>query len=108
MQSIKRNAPNAGYETDDTIRVLPDSHQFGSAELNSANFTIETGLTLTDDEIAKLEMQDEAPTNFSAIAQLPTFRSLATKSENMKTLHRRKYQNSGNTLVLKPNAQERL
>ena len=103
---IKKNSPNAGYETEDTIRVVSDSHVWGSGELNAAVFTIQTGVTLTGDEISKLEMQDEAPTNIAAISNLPTFRSFVTKRDNLKSLHRRKYQyDSG--IKLKANAQER-
>jgi len=106
MQIIERNAPNNGYETGDTITHVRDSHVFVGEELNTDNFTIKSGLSLSDGEAEKLTMVDSAPLNVSAIMQLPTFRSLITGEGYLRQLHRRKYKYDV-SVTLKPNAQSR-
>ena len=105
MQLIKRNIPNAGYEQYDVVTIADDAHQWSPMEL-SGNFLIETGVTISDSERNKLIMNDEGLANHSAISQLPTFRSLSTKQENLKIFHRRKYIHDGG-VKLKANAGER-
>jgi len=103
-QLLKWNNNNGSYETGDTVVILPDNHVFSADEHNTDVFLIES-VTLSSSDEAKLGMIDERPVNYSAISQLPTFRSLSTKFSTMKQLHRRKYQNNGNTIQLKFNAQ---
>ena len=93
------------FEVGDTGLITPDGHQWSPADLQ--NFvTLETGLTLSDAEINKLRMDDEVLISYSAISQLPTFRSLATGRKNTTFLHRRKYQYINGEVILKANAQE--
>ena len=98
-----KSASNSQYETGDVVECREEGKGYSQHEIDI--FDIEAGLTLSDSDKQKLMIVDERPDNYSAIAQIPTFRSLLTKQENMKQLHRRKYQNSGNTVFLKPNAQ---
>lgn len=104
MQIIERNAPNAGYETGDAIATVTDSHQWSPAELNLANFIVKTAVTLTDNEVSLL-MMDDVQRNDVALAQLHTFRDKSTGHEGVKTLHRRKYKHDGSAVVIKQNAQ---
>lgn len=106
MQIIKRNSPNAGYETEDIIAIVPDDHVFGLSELNTDNFTIVTGVTLTEADEAKLIMTDERPDNYAATIKLSAFKSRTTKQENFKLIHRRKYHYINNKVTLKSNAQQ--
>ena len=105
MQLIKRNIPNVGYEQFDVVAIADDAHQWSPMEL-SGNFLFEINVTLTDAEKKKLIMVDEGLSNYSAISQLPAFRSLSTKQENLKVFHRRKYIHDGG-VKLKANAGER-
>lgn len=93
------------YNVGDIVSIVEDDHVFSVGDLSNGREQIPLG-ALTDENKAKLLMQDEAITNFSAISQLPTFKSFSTSSRNLKALHRRKYV-FDNGVVLKPNAQER-
>ena len=105
MKGVKRLTPSS-YEVGDFVAIVADDHMFDGKDLQNGRAEELLG-TLTDAEKGKLLMSDEAPTNFSAISKLPTFRSLSTKSDQMKQLHRRKYHfDSG--VKLKANAQERV
>ena len=104
-QLIKWNNNNGSYEQDDVIDSAPDDHQWSDLELNTAVFSVEINVTLSESDLSKLKMEDERPDNFSAISQLPTFRSLHSGKRGMKVIHRRKYYKDGNTIILKPNAQ---
>ena len=105
MKGVKRLTAST-YEVGDFVAIVPDDHVFDGGDLHNGRGEESLGV-LSNDEHLKLMMSDEAPTNFSAISELPTFRSIMTKSENMKSLHRRKYTyNSG--VKLKGNAQDRM
>ena len=105
MQIIKKKSPNAGYVEGDSVAIVSDAHVFSVDEHNSDIFTIEIGITLTDAEISKIQMNDEQ-INRNAASNLPTFRSLSTNISNLKYLHRRKYQYTSGNVLLKPDAQE--
>lgn len=106
MQIIKRNVPKAGYEQFDSITTVPDEHVFSEVE-QGTDYIIETGITMTNEDVRLLLMPDEGISNRVAFSGIPTFRNLAVSNGNTKILHRRKYQNSGNTLVSKQNAQDK-
>jgi len=91
MQIIKRTDSDS-YGANDVVAIVPDSHQFSSMELDINRFTIESIPDLTDAEISLLLMTDDGPSNFSAISQLPTFRSLSTGVRNTHLFHKRKYE----------------
>ena len=101
-QILKCTVNKLDYNIGDTVVIKHDAHIWSSDDL--ALCTVETGLTLSVSDIEKLKMGDDAPVNYSAISQLPTFRSLSTKQSAMKQLHRKKYQYN-NGVVLKSNAQ---
>ena len=91
MQIIKRTN-SLSYGTNDVVAIVADSHQWSPKELDTNRFTIESIPDLTDAEISLLLMTDDGINNFSAISQLPTFRSLSTRGENNSLLHKRKYE----------------
>ena len=101
-QILKCTVDKLGYNTGDTVVVASDEHLWSDDDL--ALCTKETGLTLSASDIAKLKMSDVALVNHAAISKLPTFRSLSTKQNALKQLHRKKYQYN-NGVVLKSNAQ---
>jgi len=103
MKGVKRLTPST-YETGDYIIVVEDDYVFGGSDLSGGRAEEPLG-SMTQDEIAKLTMQDEGVADFSVNA-LATFRSLSSGARNMKVLHRRKYQFDVGIKV-KPNAQER-
>ena len=104
MQILKKNKPHVGYETEDIVVVVSDAHVWASGELNASEFTIQTGVTITDSEASKLEMLDQSPTNSQAISKLPAFRSIISGAEGLRVLRRRKYQWISGALKLKDNA----
>jgi len=91
MQIIKRTDSDS-YGANDVVAIVPDSHQWSPMELDTNIFTIDSIPDLTDAEISLLLMTDDGPSNFSAVSQLPTFRSLSTKGEKTHLLHKRKYE----------------
>ena len=101
MKGLRRITASS-YEIGDFVSIDPDSHTYGGRDFNNREEVSLPGLT--DAERNKLIMVDERPVNYSAISQLPTFRSLSTKIQAMKQLHRRKYQ-FDNGVMLKSNAQ---
>ena len=100
------NNNNHSYDSGDTVVIVSDAHIFSADEKDTSVFTIESGVNLSEGDKAKLIMTDERPVNFSAISQIPTFRSLSTKLSAMSRLHRRKYVNVGDIVQLKSGAQE--
>ena len=91
MQIIKRT-DSLSYGVNDAVAIVPDSHQWSPAELNTNVFTIESIPDLTDSEVNLLLMNDDAISNYSAISQLPTFRSSSTRFDKTKLKHKRKYE----------------
>jgi len=91
MQIIKRTDSDT-YGINDVVAIVADSHQWSPMELDTNIFTIESIPDLTDAEVSLLLMNDDAISNYSAISQLPTFRSISTSFDNTKMLHKRKYQ----------------
>ena len=80
------------YGIDDVVAVFDNDHKFSPTELDSTVFSIETIPDLTTEEKNLLLMNDDAVSNYSAISQLATFRSISTSFDNTKMLHKRKYQ----------------
>ena len=99
---LKIITPHVGYVANDSVAVVPDSHQFNDREM--IIFNVENDITLTENDESKLTMIDEQGT-VGAVANLATFRSLSTGNEGTKSLHRRKYQYD-NGVNLKPDAQD--
>lgn len=104
MKGVKR-LTESSYEIGDFVVIVADDHVFAGKDLTNGRVEEALG-DLSDSEVNLLTMSDEGINSFSAIGQLPTFRSLATKRQNLKTLHRRKYHFDGG-VKLKVNAQER-
>ena len=105
MKGVKRLTASS-YEIGDFVAIVADDHIFAGKDLQNGRAEEQLGV-LSDIDKSKLIMSDEAPTNFSAISKLPTFRSLSTKADQMKQLRRRKY-TFDNSVKLKANAQERI
>ena len=105
MKGVKR-LTSSSYEIGDYVAIVPDDHGFDGKDLQNGRAEEALG-AISDDERSKLMMTDEAPANFSAISQLPTFRSKSSGRDNLTPLHRRKYQFDGG-VKLKANAQERI
>jgi len=104
MKGVKRLTPSS-YEIGDFVAIVSDDHVFAGKDLTNGRGEESLG-DLTDEEIGKLIMEDEQINQYSAISQIPTFRSLSTKQANMKMLRRRKY-HFDNGVKLKANAQKK-
>ena len=104
MQIIKRTDSDT-YGINDVVAIVADSHQWSPMELDTNIFTIESIPDLTDAEVSLLLMNDDVISNYSAISQLPTFRSLSTKFKDMKLLHKRKYEYANGVIQLNAKAQ---
>ena len=105
MKGVRINTEGqGGYESGDFVVSLPDDHIYCGGDLKNGRTSEDLG-ALSDEDSLKLTMRDEVVGDYSAHS-LPTFRSLSTGFENLKTLHRRKYKFDGG-VQLKPNAQEK-
>ena len=106
MDLLIKNVPTS-YEQGDVVIHYPEGTDYtGTEESNPAKFTIVENVTLTESERLKLLMVDSVMADYSAF-NLPTFRSLSTKQDNIKSLHRRKYQYVNEDVKLKSNAQDK-
>ena len=104
MKGVMRQTASK-YETGDILQIFPDDYIFAGKDLANGRVEVVLG-NLTDAEISKLEMSDDGLVTYSAINQLPTFRSKMSGSAGLRILRRRKYQ-FDNGVKLKANAQER-
>ena len=104
MKGVKRLTASS-YEVNDIIIIMEDDHIFSVRDLLNGRAEIILG-NISNADYQKLLMEDSGITTASTISKLPTFRSLSTKRENLKELHRRKYY-FDEGVKLKANAQER-